>query len=171
MIAERLASIEGRLYLKAKQDGLKIPSNIAEIARQELKEHRTHTQKLALELSQGYSFSKDVATQCAKDILRYKEIHGESPSKAQIAKIVQISRTLETRDYPNISKKNLNRFEVDFLHRREGDLAFKHMSFQNQSFAAFNLPHIQGQAKKSLETTASQVSQDLIKMNQKEFSL
>ncbi len=171
MIAERLASIEGRLYLKAKQNGLKTPSNIAELARQELKEHRAHTPKLALELSQEYSFSKDTATRCAKDILRYKEIHGVSPSHTQIAKIVQISRTLETRAYLNISKKNLNRFEVDFLHRCEGDLLFKHMFFQDYSLASVNLSHIQDQAKKSLEVTASQIAQELIKMNQKGFSL
>ena len=171
MIAERLASIEGRLYLKAKQDGLKTPSNIAELARQELKEHRAHTPKLAQELSQEYSLSKDAAIRCAKNILRYKESHGESPSKNQIAKIVQISRTLETREYANISKKNLNRFEIDFLHRREGNLLFRHMFFQGQPLASVNLPHIQDQAKKSLEATASQISQELIKMNQKEFSL
>ena len=171
MITERLASIEGRLYLKAKQDGPKIPSHIAELARQELKEHRVHTPKLAQELSQEYSLSKDAATHCAKYILRYKETHGDSPSKTQIAKIVQISKVLETRDYANISKRNLNHFEIDFFHRHEGDSLFRHISFQDQSLISANLLHIQDQAKKSLEATASQIAQELIKMNQKGFSL
>jgi len=171
MIAERLASIEGRLYLKAKQSNLKVPPNIAELAHQELKEHRAQTLNLALNLSQDYSLSKDVATHCAKDILRYKETYGELPPKNQIAKMVQISRTLETQDYASIFPKKLNQFEINFLHRSEGDLFFRHMSFKEQSLTSVNLPDIQAQAKKSLEATASQISQELIKMNQKEFSL
>jgi ATP-dependent exoDNAse (exonuclease V) alpha subunit len=171
MIAERLAAIEGRLYLKAKQGGTKIPSNVAELAHRELKEHRAHTPKLAQELSQKYSLSENIAAHSAKDVLRYKEIHGQLPSEAQIANMIQVAQKLEVKDHSPPVKKNLNRFEVDYYQRHEGDLFFKHISCQKEAAPDAHLLQIQAEAKKSLETITSQIAQELIKMNQKEFSL
>lgn len=171
MIAERLASIEGRLYLKAKQEGTKIPSNIAELAHEELKKHRAHTQKLAGELSQKYALPKDVATSSAKNILRYREIHGISPSESQTASIIQIAQKLERKQYGLASNKKLNQLEADYLQRHEGDLLFKHMAYQKETKHNIPFSHIQDQAKQSLEMARSQINQELIKMNEKEFSL
>ena len=171
MIAERLASIEGRLYLKAKQEGTKIPSNIAELAHQELKKHRAHTPKLAEELSQKYALPKDVATSSAKNILRYREIHGISPSESQTASIIQIVQKLERKQYGLVSNKKLNQLEVDYLQRHEGDLLFKHMACQKETKYEIPFSHIQDQTKKLLDMTRSQINQELIKMNEKEFSL
>ncbi len=171
MIAERLASIEGRLYLKAKQEGVKVPSNIDELAHQELKEHRAQTPKIAQELSERHALSKDVATTFAKDVLRYKEIHGEHPSESQTGHIVQVAQKLEIKDHASSVKKNLNRFEADYYQRHEGDLLFKHMSCQKEAISDAHRLHIQAEAKKSLEAITSQINQELIKMNQKEISL
>jgi hypothetical protein len=171
MIAERLASIEGRLYLKAKQQGFKVPSNIAELAQQELKEHRAETPKLAQELSQKHALSKDTATNSAKDILRYKEIHGPLPSDSQVANMIQIAKKVGINDHSLPSSKKLNSVEKNYLQRHEGDLLFKHMSCQKGESSGAHLLHIQEQAKKSLEAVSSQIVQELIKMNQKEFSM
>ncbi len=172
MIAERLASIEGRLYLKTKQDGTKVPSNIAELAHQKLKKHRAYTPKLAEELSQKYLLSQDIATYSAKDILRYKETHGELPSESQIANIVQIAQKLRIKDYASTLNKKFNRLEADYLQRYEGDLLFKHMSCQKHTDHDAHFFHIQNQSKKSLEILKSEISNEkFIKMNEKEFFL
>ena len=39
-------------------------------------------------VAQKYSLSKNAATNCAKDILRYEESHGENPSQKQILTLV-----------------------------------------------------------------------------------
>ncbi|MDP3446208.1 MAG: hypothetical protein Q8T08_25385 [Ignavibacteria bacterium] len=171
MIAERLTSIEGRLYLKAKQEGTKIPSNIAELAHQELKKHRAHTQKLADELSQKYALPKDVATNSAKNILRYKEIHGIPPSEPQISNIIQIAQKLVRNQHIHASNKKLNQLEADYLQRHKGDLLFNHMMCQKEIKHDIPFSHIQDQTKKALEIARSQINQELIKMNEKEFSL
>jgi hypothetical protein len=171
VIAERLASIEGRLYLKAKQDGIKAPSNIDELAHQELKEHRSHTSKLTQELSQKYALSENIAAHSAKDVLRYKEIHGQLPSESQIANMIQVAQKLEMKDHAPSVKKNLNRFEADYYQRNAGDLLFKHMSYQKKTKTDAHLHQIQAEAKKSLEMVKLQINHELIKMNQKEISL
>ncbi len=171
MIAERLASIEGRLYLESKQMGDKISLNIAKLAHQELKKHREYTPKLTEELSQKHLLSKDIAAHLAKDILRYKEIHGELPSESQIAKMIQITQKLEMKDYTSTLNKKFNKLEADYLRRHEGNLLFKHMSCQKEAGHDALFSHIQDQAKQSLEMIKSQITQELLKMNQKEFSL
>lgn len=148
MIAERLASIEGRLYLKAKQDGTKVSSNIAELAYQELKKHKIHTPKLAEKLSQKFSLSQDEAAHTAKDILRHKEIHGEPPSESQIINMIQIAQKLEMRGYASTLNNKFNKLEADYLQRHEGDLLFKHMACQKDTSVETHLPHIQAEAKK-----------------------
>ncbi|MBP9691771.1 MAG: AAA family ATPase [Alphaproteobacteria bacterium] len=170
MIAERLASIEGRLYLKAKQDGTKVPSNIAHLAHQELKKHKDQTPKLAEELSQKHSLSKVEATNSAKDVLRYKEVHGEHPSEPQIANMAKIAQKLETKYHTSTFNKKFSSLEADYYQRHEGDLLFKHISCQKETEHDIHLPHIQDQAKKSLEMVKLQINQELTKVNQKELS-
>src|SRR3990167_8842254 len=161
MIAERLASIEGRLYLEAKQTGAKIPSTIAKLAHQELKKHQARTPKLAEELSQKYDLSKDVATNFAKNILRYKETHGTHPSELQIATIIQVSQKLEMKGYTSTLNKKVNRLEANYLQRYEGDRFFKHISCEKDTLADTHISHIQEQAKRSLEMVSSQIYQEL----------
>jgi hypothetical protein len=127
MVAERLASIEGRLYFEAKQMGLETPSNLLKLAQREFKQHKAQTKLLAQEFFHKYSLSETAATSCAKDVLRYKEIHGEQTSDRQIANIAQISRELDKKSYIH-PYKELDHHEVDFLRRKEGDLLFRQLS-------------------------------------------
>ena len=128
-IAERHVSIEGRLYFDAKSQGLKTPPNIAEIARQELKEHRAQTAALAQRLATQHDMSTDAATHCAKDVLRYKEVHGIHPSQHQITAMAHIATALEHKDYGHLVSLN-NAHEVEFFRRREGDSLFNHISHE-----------------------------------------
>ncbi|MCI5059204.1 MAG: hypothetical protein MRY83_24035 [Flavobacteriales bacterium] len=97
MIAERQASIEGRLYFEAKQAGKEPSSRFSELTKKELIQHQAQTKKLAEKLSQEYSLSKTIAIYCANNILRYKETHGENSSEDQVSKIIRIENVLEKR--------------------------------------------------------------------------
>lgn len=131
-IAERRASIEGRLFLQAKQQVLRTPSNIEALAQQELKEHRTQTDSLAYKLAYTHSsaeniLSSEAAQHCTKNIFRYMETHGEKPSETQIATMMQIAQTLEHRDYTQLYHST-NAHEIDFFRRHEADNLLKQMS-------------------------------------------
>jgi Ti-type conjugative transfer relaxase TraA len=131
MIAERQASIEGRMYLEAKQKGLIPLSIIPDLAAKELNAHRAKTEPLARELIQTHSLSESAATYCAKDILRHQETHGEKPSSAQVSTMVQISRDLDQKGYD----PSLGSHTIEYLRRRDGDLMFRDMSSQDKDLS------------------------------------
>ncbi len=84
--------------------------------------------------------------------------------------MIQIAQKLGTKEHVPPVRKNVDRFEADYYQRHEGDLLFKHISCQKEAEPDAHLLHIQAEAKKSLEIITSQITQELIKMNQKEFS-
>ena len=170
MIAERQASIEGRLYFEAKQKGQNPPSRIEDIAERELKENGEQTKELTEKLSQKYGLSESAATLCAKNVLRYKETHGEKPTSGQIESMVQISREIEKRDYAH-SSKGLGSHEIEFLRRRIGDFLFRNTSFDKKFPAVPEIQQAQTHAKTSLEAATSTITHELSKMNQREISL
>lgn len=167
MIAERQASIEGRLYFEAKYAGKEPSARIPELAEREFTKHQAQTKKIANELSKEHTLSKIIATHCAKNILRYKEIYGENPSENQISTLVHIAKDLEN-SYPY---KEGESAKLTFLHRNEGDLLFRQMSTSRQSLNSLDINRIQAQAKTHLESTTVQIARDLEKSNQREMVL
>lgn len=138
MIAERQASIEGRMFLDAKQAGLKPLPIIPDLAARELKAHRATTETLTQELIQKHKLSESAATNCAKDILRHQETHGEKPSDSQMAAMVQISRDLDKQGYP----ASIGTHNIEYLRRRDGDLQFREMVSADKDLSGFNnFPH------------------------------
>ncbi|HBW24613.1 MAG TPA: hypothetical protein DER04_06380 [Holosporales bacterium] len=167
MIAERQASIEGRLYFETKKAGKEPSTQIPELAEKELRRHQAQTKALTTQLSQEYSLSKDAATNCAKDVLRYKETHGENPSQKQVETFVHIAQDLE-KTYPYKAKET----QTDiYLRRQEGDLLFRQMSIPDKSPVSPDMNKTQDQAKVSLESISLQMARDLQKMNQMELGL
>src|SRR5690606_35757214 len=57
MVAERLASVEGRLYFEAKQGGLAKPSNLSELARDEVNRHIDQTRSFSQGLASKHNLS------------------------------------------------------------------------------------------------------------------
>ncbi len=169
MMAERLVSIEGRILLEAKQQGLPSPKNLADLARHELNQHIDQTEKFSQDLSRKHNLSEKAALLCANHILRYKETHGENPSDGQMAKMVQISRDLEERK-KSLSKDGYDSYEIHFLLRKEGDLLLREVPSYGKVPSSLELHHIQAQAKESLEKTSQQLAQDLSRMHQRKLS-
>jgi hypothetical protein len=73
------------------------------------------------------------ATDCAKDILRYQETHGEKPSSEQIAAMVQISRRFDKQTYP----ASMGQANIAYLCRRDGDLQFREIAAQGKDLSGF----------------------------------
>ncbi|MBA3814264.1 MAG: AAA family ATPase [Alphaproteobacteria bacterium] len=148
MIAERQASVEGRMYLEAKQRGLKPedlkpdgfnPSpTIPDLAKEEIKQNRTSTTVLAEKLATKQRLSESAATFCAKDITRYMEIHGQKPTAEQMSAMAQISRELDKQGYdPSIGTHN-----IEYLRRRDGDLRLRDWSASSKDLSEFrDFPH------------------------------
>lgn len=167
MIAERLASIEGRLYFEAKRNGLKPPSNIEELAQKELEVHRQEAKELAKGVSQKYSLSEKSALECAKNILRYKETHGEKPSEDQMGRLAEIQKTLEGRESAYVCQ-GFESHEIAFFKRREADLLFR--SFAHDKISK-EIDHTHTQARDSLKIITSHIEQDISRVHQRGFSL
>ncbi|HUX78500.1 MAG TPA: AAA family ATPase, partial [Alphaproteobacteria bacterium] len=170
MIAERQASIEGRLFFEAKQMGLQSSSNISELAESELKEHRSQTKPLAQKLISQHALSERAAIHCAKNILRYQETHGEKLTSGQMTAMAQISHQLEDK-YNTPFAKEVGSHNIEYMRRMDGDLMFRERCSQEKASMSFEHKIIQAQTKAFLENTVSQVAKDLEKVNQRELSL
>jgi len=169
-IADRLATIEGRLTFEARQQGKPQPFNLPFIARRELAQHTEQRPDIARQLNEKYGISGRTAIQCADDFLRYKETHGKPPSAGQITKMIEISREVEHKDYSRLTSKR-DASEIEFLRRREGDLLFKHGGSPSRDVSDA-LMQAQEQAKKSLETARlQQLEKERQHVNHRELSL
>ena len=173
MIADRLASIEGRLYLEAKQRGLNPPSNIEELAQKEIETHRQQTKELAAEIFQKYFLSEKASLECAKNVLRYKETHGEKPSKDQISHIILVEKTLEKNEARYVAQ-GFKPHEIAFLKRTEADRLFRsleHTKISNEMKPSNEIEQSHTRARASLNRAVSQIEQDISRLHQKGLSL
>jgi polyhydroxyalkanoate synthesis regulator phasin len=150
IIAERQASIEGRMYLEAKQKGYKPLPTIPDLATKELKAHRAHTETLSQELIKKHGLSESAATGCAKDILRHHETHGEKPSSSQMTAMVQISKELDKEGYPAA----MGAHNIEYLRRRDGDLQFREMASKDKDLSEFRDFPYKEQAHREIESRA-----------------
>ncbi|MBY0501360.1 MAG: MobA/MobL family protein [Alphaproteobacteria bacterium] len=170
MITERQASIEGRLYLEAKQKGQSPPFDIANLAEKELEKHRAQTKELAKKISDKYSLSEKAATFCAKNVLRYKETHGEKPSADQLSNMVKIAQELGEKEYNHLSlSKKYESHEVEYFRRKEGDALFRNAPFEEKLPQIHEFQHTQ--SKTSLETPTPKITQEPERFRQIELSL
>ncbi|MBA3814484.1 MAG: AAA family ATPase [Alphaproteobacteria bacterium] len=169
MMAERQASVEGRLYLEAKQRGLKpeglnptglTPSpTIPDLAKQEIKQNKATEARLSQDLIAKQRLSESAATQCAKDITRYMETHGQKPTAEQMSAMAQISRDLDKQGYdPSIGTHN-----IEYLRRRDGDLRFRDWSASNKDLSGFkDFPHVSQDYAQSQARVKSHVQEKTV---------
>ena len=114
-------------------------------------------------LKQRYFLSDAAAQHCAQNILRYKETHGENSSDEQAAKMMQISRELEHKEYGYRSSSR-DAPETEFFRCREGNPLFRHGFGYD---ASRDLEHMD----KSLECVQRQMAQEREHSKQMEMGL
>ncbi|MBA3814593.1 MAG: AAA family ATPase [Alphaproteobacteria bacterium] len=148
MIAERQASVEGRMCLEIKQrgltptelnpGGLTPSSTIPDLAKEEIKQNRATTVILAEKLVTKQRLSELAATQCAKDIIRYMETHGQKPTAEQMSAMAQISRDLDKQGYDH----SIGSHNIEYLRWRDGDLRLRDWSASSRNLEGFrDFPH------------------------------
>ncbi|HBG35144.1 MAG TPA: hypothetical protein DER04_00875, partial [Holosporales bacterium] len=96
-----------------------------------------------------------------KDILRYKETHGDSPSQKQVETFVHIAKDLE-KTYPYKAKETPTDI---YLRRKEGDLLFRQMTISDKSQISPDISKTQAQA--FLKSLTLQITRDLQRTMQK----
>ncbi len=170
MMAARLASIEGRLYLEAKQMGSKPSSSIPKLAETEFKAHKAETKALAQQLSSQYSLSRTATKECARNILTYQETHGSKPTATQMTAMAEIAHQLEEK-YRNLDEKDMGSHNLAYMRRMNGDSMFRERCHEDKEIIALEYKADQIQARTSLEHTVSQVNREIEKEHQKEISL
>ncbi|MBX9786574.1 MAG: toprim domain-containing protein, partial [Alphaproteobacteria bacterium] len=168
MIAERQASIEGRLFLEAKQEGLKPPFNLPQLAEVEFKAHRAKAKTLTQELSINYSLSKNAATECAKNMLRHQETHGSKPTDTQMTAMAEIARQIEEK-YPDSLEKDLGSHNLLYLRRMNGDSMFRERCYENRHTIAHEQDMLKMQEKALIEVQKQRIEQEISR--QRDFSM
>ncbi len=170
MIAERQASIEGRLFLEAKQEGLKPSTNIPHLAEAEFKAHRAEAKTLAQELSTNYFLSKNAATECAKNMLRYQETHGAKPTDTQMTSMAEIAHQIEEK-YPDYMEKDLGSHNLIYLRRMDADSMFKERCYNNRHLITQEQDFLKMQEKALLKVQQQRIEQEISRQKERDFSM
>ncbi|MBX9621940.1 MAG: MobA/MobL family protein [Alphaproteobacteria bacterium] len=170
MIAERQASIEGRLFLEAKQEGLKPSTNIPQLAEAEFKAHRGETKALAQKLGVQYSFSENAANECTKNILKYQETHGTRPTNTQMTAMAEIAHQIEEK-YPDSLEKDLGSHNLVYLRRMNADSMFKEQCYNHRHAIAHEQDMLKMQEKALFEVQRQRIEQEISRQIEREFSI
>lgn len=170
MIAERQASIEGRLFLEAKQKGLKPSFNIPQLAEAEFKTHRVEANILAQKLGTQYSLSKNAANECAKNMLRYQETHGAKPTDTQMTAVAEIARQVEEK-YPDSLEKYLGSHNLLYLRRMDADSMFQEQCYNHRHTIAHEQDMLKMQEKALIEVQKQRIDQEISRQKERDLSI
>jgi hypothetical protein len=170
MIAERQASIEGRLFFEAKAAGQKPSPNIPQLAEIEFKNSRTQTKILAQQLKGQYSLSESTAKECAQNILRYQETHGAKPTDTQRTATAEIARQLENKTV-NSFEKEVGAHNLTYLRRMNGDAMFRERCFELKTSIAEERAIIKMQEKALQDAQKQRIEQEVTKQRERDFSM
>lgn len=169
MIAERQASIEGRLFLEAREAGQKPSPNIPQLAAIEFKNNRAQTKLFAQQLGIKYSLSEDAAKECARNILRHQETHGAKPTDTQRAAMAEIARQLEGKSIA--IEKEVGSHNVTYLRRMNGDALFRERCYEAKASIAQERDTLKMQEKALLEVQRQRIEQEVTRQKERDFSM
>ncbi len=170
MIAERRASIEGRLFFEAREAGEKPSSDIPKLAEIEFKTNKAHTSALAQNLGVQYSLSKNAAAECARNMLRYQETHGSKPTDTQMTAMAQIAHQIEEK-YPDFHEKDIGSHNLTYLRRMNGDSMFRERCYEDRHSIAQEHDMLKMQEKALLKIQEQQIRQEISRQKERDFSM
>ncbi len=170
MIAERQASIEGRLFLEARSAGQKPSSNIPQLAEAEFNHNKAQTKIFAQQLKVQYSLSNEAAKECARNILRYKETHGTKPTDNQTVAMAEIARQLKDKSI-NPSEKEAGSHNTTYLRRMNGDAMFRERCYEAKASITQERDTIKMQERALLEAQKQRIEQEVIRQKERDLSM
>lgn len=171
MIAERRASIEGRLYFEAKQAGLKPSSNIPQWAETEFKTHKAEAKAIAAKLGAQYSLSTSAASECARNALRYQETHGTKPTDTQMTAMAEIAHQIEEK-HPDYLEKDVGSHNLAYMRRMNGDDMLRERCYEEKGVVAMEHEVVKVQEKTLLDVQRQrETQQEISRERERGFSL
>lgn len=168
MIAERQASIEGRLFLEAREAGQKPSPSIPRLAEAEFNSHRAQTKAFAQQLGTKYSLSNEASKECARNMLRYQETHGAKPTDTQRAAMAEIARQLEDKSITPFEKDSHN---LTYLRRMNGDAMFRERCYEAKASITQERDIIKMQENALLEVQKQRIEQEVMRQKERDFSM
>jgi Ti-type conjugative transfer relaxase TraA len=169
VIAERQASIEGRLFLEAKEAGQKLSPHIPQLAVIEFNNNKAQTKVLAQDLKIQYSLSERASKECAKNILRHQETHGTKPTDTQRAAMAEIAHQLEDKPLAPFEKE-VGAHSITYLNRMKADTLFRERCYELKTSIAQERNIIKMQEKALLEVQRQRIEQEVSKQK-RDFSM
>jgi Ti-type conjugative transfer relaxase TraA len=170
MIAERQASIEGRLYLEAKQAGLIPSSHIPQWAEAEFKINRAEAKTLAVKLEDQYSLSSRAAAECARNALRYQETHGAKPTDTQMSAMAEIAHQIEEK-HPDYLERDVGSHNLAYMRRMNGDDMLRERCYEERHAIAHEHEVVKVQEKVLLEAQKQQIQQQVLREKERGFEM
>lgn len=168
MIAERQASIEGRLFLEAREAGQKPSPNIPQLAEAEFNSNKARTKAFAQQFAIKYSLSNEAGKECSRNILRYQETHGTKPTNTQRAAMAEIARQLGNK-FINSSEKDSH--NLTYLRRMNGDAMLQERCYEAKASIAQEQNIIKIQEKALLEAQKQRIVQEVLRQKERDFSM
>lgn len=170
MIAERRASIEGRLYLEAKQAGLKPSTNIPQWAEAEFKLHRAEAKTLGVKLGVKYSLSAGAASECARNALRYQETHGAKPTDTQMTSMAEIAHQVEEK-HPDYLERDVGSHNLAYMRRMNGDSMLRERCYEDQHSISIEHEAVKTQEKILLKAQKQKIQQEVLRQKERGFEM
>jgi Ti-type conjugative transfer relaxase TraA len=171
MIAERRASLEGRLYLEAKQAGLKPSDHIPQWAEKEFKINRVETKALAVKLGSQYSLTTSAAAECAKNALRYQETHGAKPTDTQMTAMAEIAHQIEEK-HPDYLEKDVGPHNLAYMRRMNGDDMLRERCYEERGTIAMEHEVVKVREKTLLDVQRQrEIQQEISRQKERDFSI
>ncbi len=169
MIAERQASIEGRMFFEARQRGQKPSPNIPKWAETELKTHRAENKTLAQKLKSQYSLSEEAAKECAKNAFRHQETHGSKPTDTQMTAMANIACQIENK-YPDSLGRETGSHNLTYMRRMNADSILREQCYNDRHSIAMEHELVNMQERSMLEIQKQRVIEQEVS-RQKGFSM
>ncbi len=170
MIAERRASIEGRIFFEAREAGEKPSSDIPKLAEIEFKTNKAHTNAFAQNLGTQYSLSKNASAECARNMLRYQETHGSKPTNTQMTAMAEIAHQIEEK-HPDYLEKDIGSHNLTYLRRMNADAMLRERCYEEKHSIAQEHDMLKMQEKALHEIQKQHIQQEMLRQKERDISM
>jgi Ti-type conjugative transfer relaxase TraA len=156
-IAERRASIEGRILQEVFQDKREMPQNLASYANIEVKENMRKQKALKAELEKSNNLSDEVASYSSLFSVYHKETHGKEPTTGQMKMMIRVSQELVNRKQA-LKLEHCDSRTIDYRLIKEGEQLVNIYSVSAKSLSFKELQKIQEYSQSSLDLTKQNIA-------------
>ncbi len=157
MIAERRASIEGRILQEVFQNKREMPQNLESFANIEVKDNMRKQKVLKIEIAKSHNLSDEVASYTSIFMAHHKDMHGKDPTTDQMKIMIHVSQELIYRKQA-LKLEHCDSREIDYRLIKEGEQLVNIYSVSGKSLSFKELQKIQDYSQSSLDLTKQNIA-------------